>query len=493
MPQSTWGQRWREPGGGAELLRLALPLILSNSFWAIQVSVDRVLLSRQDTDAVGAVMAAVMLFWTLFQLPHSTANYVTNFVAQYHGAGRPWRIGPVVWQGLYFSLASGLAFLALILLAEGLVALGDHHPRLQELEAIYFRIMCCAALPLLLQAAAAGFFTGLGEIWIVVLMNAVGMLVNVLVAWVLIFGHWGFPEMGIAGAGWAMVAGSWASALLGLVVMFCPHHCRQYALLSGWRFDPALCGRLLRFGIPAGLQWTLDALAWTLFVWMVGRLGKAELAATSIAFNLNLLAYMPTMGIAQAGAVLLGQRLGEERPTVAERSVWTAFRLAWWCMAILGTSLILLPEMYLGLFQPVNQATLPDSAPWPEVAGLTAVLLWFVAGYCLFDSMNLIFAFALKGAGDVRYVTVVSLVLAWVVMVLPTWIAVETRANLYWAWTCATSYVISLALVFLWRFCQGKWKTLRLIEPAVIEVEQPPAAATPSLVEDQPATVEAQG
>jgi MATE family multidrug resistance protein len=97
MSRSTQPAGWREDGGGRELLRLAVPLILSNGFLTLQVTLDRIMLSRLDSDAVGAVLPAVMLFWTAFALVQNTANYATTFVAQYVGAGRPHRAGPALW------------------------------------------------------------------------------------------------------------------------------------------------------------------------------------------------------------------------------------------------------------------------------------------------------------------------------------------------------------------------------------------------------------
>src|SRR5262245_1850133 len=100
-----------------ELLALAWPLIVSNSCWTLQIVLDRVLLSRSSSDEVAAGMQAAMFFWTPIVLFQYTANYATTFVAQYMGAGRPERVGPVVGQSLWFALAGGLAFLLLIPLA----------------------------------------------------------------------------------------------------------------------------------------------------------------------------------------------------------------------------------------------------------------------------------------------------------------------------------------------------------------------------------------
>jgi MATE family multidrug resistance protein len=448
-------------GGTRELLRLAWPLILSNSFWTLQIILDRILLSRSGSEAVGAGMSAALLFWTPFSLLQNTAGYATTFVAQYTGAGRPHRVGPVVWQALHFSLLAGGAFLALLPLADPLAALGGHSPRLQGLEATYLRCLCFAALPMLVTAAVSAFFAGRGDSRTVLVINGVGLVVNGLLAYAWIFGRWGFPRWGIAGAGWATVLGSGTSAVVALALMLHPRHRAAYATGSGWRFDRDLFRRLLRYGLPNGVFVALDALAFTVFVLLVGRLGEVELAATGITFTLNLIAVLPMVGIGQAVEVLVGQRLGEDRPDDAERTTWAACRLALWFTGAVALAYTVAPDP---LARPFRSTA--DPARWEEVRALVPVLLRFVACYCLFDSLNLVFSFALRGAGDTRFVTRVALALAWPVMVLPTWAAWHYHWGLYPAWAFASLYIVLLALTFLLRFRQGRWRRMRVIEPS---------------------------
>ena len=119
-----WSKQWQQEGGGRELLRLAIPLILSSSFMTLQITIDRALLSQSSSGAVAAAMPAAVLYWTFLTLLQNTASYATTFVAQYTGAGRPHRVGPAVWQALYFSVAGGVAFLGLLPLAGPLFSLG---------------------------------------------------------------------------------------------------------------------------------------------------------------------------------------------------------------------------------------------------------------------------------------------------------------------------------------------------------------------------------
>jgi MATE family multidrug resistance protein len=224
--------------------------------------------------------------------------------------------------------------------------------------------------------------------------------------------------------------------------------------------------------VPNGIGVALDALAFTVFLAMIGRLGEVELAATSITGTLNLLALLPMMGVGQAVEVLVGQRLGEDRPDEAARSAWTGAIVSFGFTLLVAVAYVLIPET---LTIPFRSRT--DVTRWAEVREVVPVLLRFVAVYCLFDSLNMVFSFALRGAGDTRFVTAVATALAWPIMVLPTWASWYYGWGLYWAWGFASAFVILLALAFLLRFMQGKWRTMRVIETAAREGE---AAAVPA-------------
>jgi MATE family multidrug resistance protein len=463
-------------GGYRELLLLALPLVLSSSFVTLQITIDRILLSRLSVDASAAAMPGIMLFWTPMALLLNTAAYVNVFVAQYTGAKRPQRVGPVVWQTVYFAVVAGLAFLGLIPLAPQLVALGAHSPVVQALEIEYFQALCWCALPSTLTAAFNGFFSGRGDSWTVLLVNAVGTGVNTVLAYLWIFGVGGFPHWGIAGAGWAMVVGSWASALLAAGLFLRSRYEAEFHTRSGWAFDLDLFTRLLRFGLPNGVQWCIDGLAFTAFILLVGRYGQAELAATNITFAINLLAVLPVMGLGQAVEIIVGQRQGERRPDLSARSTYRGLALAWVYMMVVAGAYFGVPDLFVTLFQ--NET---DPEQWHAVAEWVPILLRFVALYSLFDSFGILLSFALRGAGDVRFVTVASIVLAWPFMVLPTYWSIQAGHGLLWGWAFASFYVLSMAVLFLGRFWQGKWRSMRVIEDLPSEPDTAPVEPGPTL------------
>src|SRR5262249_17465431 len=208
---------------------------------------------------------------------------------------------------------AGLLFLIIWPLAPFLIALGKHPAEIQPLEVIYLRCLCFAALPMLVMAAVNGFFSGRGQTWTVLGIEAFGTAVNVALAIPRILGAGPIPERGTEGAGWAPVAGSGAAALLALGLFLRHKYRSQFNTLAGWRPERDLFRRLMVYGGPAGMQVLLDVLVFNFFVQLVGQLGDAQLGATTLTVRLNMIAFLPMMGLGQAVCILVGQRLGENR------------------------------------------------------------------------------------------------------------------------------------------------------------------------------------
>jgi MATE family multidrug resistance protein len=416
-----------------------------------------------------------MWYWLFFGFLSVTAGYTSTFVAQYTGANRPHRVGPAVWQGIHFALAAGLLFLVVVPLAPALIATGKHPPEIQTLEVIYLRCLSFAALPMLVMAAVNGFFSGRGKTWTVLKIEAFGTAVNVALAIPLIFGVDGLiPPLGIAGAGWATVAGSWAAALFALFLFFRPQPRAEFDTLAGWKPERELFGRLMRYGGPAGMQVFLDVLVFLLFTLFVGRLGAAALGATTLTVRLNMIAFLPMMGLGQAVCILVGQRLGENRPDLAQKSTYTGLKWSFGYMCLVAAVYLALPGVLLEVFRGDT-----DPEKFAAIAAIVPTLLVCVAIYSLADAVNLTFAFALRGAGDTRFVTAVTFVLAWPIMVIPTYLVVTYREYLrehaswmgepvYWAWAFASAHIVAMSVCFWLRFRSGKWKTMRVIEPSPV-------------------------
>jgi multidrug resistance protein, MATE family len=468
--------KWRErvasfaegPGGGREVLRVGYPLILAQMSFTLQTFLDRLFLTWYSTEAVAGAVAGLFTIWTLMALFIGTGEYLTTFIAQYKGSGRPERIGPALWQGIYFSLGAGAFVAGLSPLAGPVFEWAGHSPALREHEVTYAQILMLGAFPTVLMATLSSFFAGRGRTLTVLRVNVLVTIVNAVFDYLWIFGKGGFPRMGVAGAAWSTVASQVVGAALFLAVTFRREYRDTYRTIAGFRFEPGLFVRILRFGLPTGLQYSLEVLAFSLFLILVGRIGTDELAASGIAFNLNMIVFMPMMGLALGVSSLVGRHLGADDPRGAERTVRSALALSFVYMSACGLLYVFGSGLLLAPY-----AAGSDPREFAGIARMTPVLLCFVALYSIFDMLNVVYAAGLKGAGDTLYPLLLTVTLSWGAMLLPAYVACLVRGGgVYVAWCFATLYVVLLGILMRRRFRAGGWKSLRVIEPASLELQR---------------------
>lgn len=466
-------QSWHAPAGYREVLALAGPLVLSTGSSTVQQFVNRVFLSWHSPESLAAALPAGTLSFTILCFFIGTASYVSTFVAQYLGSGQPSRIAASAWQAIYVSLLSGVLVLPFAALAGPLFRMAGHAQDVQGLETVYFQILIYGGAPCILSSAISAFFTGIGRTRTVMWVNIGAVILNCALDYGLVLGNLGMPRLGIVGAGWATVISQSIGALVFMGLFLLGPTQREFDVWRSWRLDWPLLARLLRFGAPSGLQFMLDIFAWSLFIMLVGRLGTAELGATTLAFQVNSIVFVPMIGFAIATSTLVGQRLGEERPDLATTATWSAFQITFSYMAFVAVLYIIAPYVFLAPFGAKADPT--EFAPLRDMA---AILMRFVAFYSLFDGVNLIFSAALKGAGDTVFVMLLSSSLSMGLMVLPTWLICRDGSGSIWAaWWSLTVFILVLAVCFLLRFLQGKWRDMRVVEtPAAEVVEAEPVA-----------------
>jgi len=453
-------QRWNSEGGYRQVLAIAVPLILSTASWSVQHFVDRMFLSWYAPETIAAAMPAGMVYFSIVSLFMGTAGYASTFVAQYYGAGRYDRIGPALWQGVYVSFLGGVVLICAIPFAEIIFQWVGHDKLVQYNEVAYFRIICLGGGPYIASYALSGFYSGRGKTWPVMWVNIFATVVNLILDYALIFGHWGFSEMGIEGAGIATVIAGIFSFFVFLVLIATAAHNQIYHTVKGWRPEKELFMRLLRFGLPSGVQFFLEMASFTTFILLVGRLGIASLAASNIAFNINTLAFMPMIGCGIAISMLVGQYLGADKPDLAQTSVYSGFHLTFFYMTSIAAAYVLLPDIFVAPF-----ALQADPQRFSEIYNYSVILLRFVAVYSIFDTLNIIFTSAIKGAGDTRFVMFMTVLLSLFVLIIPTYLAIVVfKHGLMVSWVLATIYIIILGLTFYLRFIGGKWKSMRVIE-----------------------------
>jgi len=454
-------QNWSAPNGYRDVLRIGLPMVMSMASNTLMQFTDRVFLANHSVEAIAAALPAGITSFLFVSLFMGVTSYASVFIAQYVGAGSRRRVGAALWQGLYFAAGASLLMAGLYFVAGPIFEAAGHSPEVRVQEIAYFRVMCLGAFATLLSVALGNFFTGRGRTRPLMVANFIGAALNIPLDYVMIFGAGPVPSMGVVGAAWASVIGQ---ALIGLMLAALTFTAKNDRSMGVWRnraFDAELFGRLMRFGLPGGVHFFLNMFAVTFFIFMIGRLGKIELAATNIALSIDMLAFLPMIGFSVAVSVMVGQAIGSGRPDDAAKATSSTIRLTLSWMSLVLVCFMLFPRQIIGLFLVSGQ----DAAESRAILEMGVVFLRWVAVYSLFDGVGIIYTGAIKGAGDTAYVMKVIAVMAVVAMIAPVWLLVEVlRAEAYLVWAVLTFYVCALGLLMWLRYRGGRWREMRVIE-----------------------------
>ena len=334
----------------------------------------------------------------------------------------------------------------------------------QELEVVYFQILALSSGPIIIAAAMSSFFTGRGLTWVTMVVTGIAALINIVGDYLLIFDKLGLGLSPIAGAAWATVFAHWASVVIYALWMYLPRSRERFGLVHGWKFDLSLMKRLISYGGSSGLHMLVEGFGFTVLIMMVGRLGKVAAEATTLAFSVNIILFIPMIGLGIAISTLVGQQLGNNRADLAERATWTGMALGMLYSGIAAAMYIAVPEVFLYAYE-----SYADPAEFAPIRATTVILLRFVALYFIFDTMQIVFACAIKGAGDTFFVMMVAGGVSLLGVTVGQIGSQYFGGGLYWWWTVMTAWLFTLAMAYLARFLHGGWRTMRVIEKQYIE------------------------
>ena len=442
-------------------MHIAWPLIINSGTFAVLNFADRIFLSWYSEDAFRASLPAGILFFTLVCGFMALAGFTNTFVSQLWGSGDKEGCARATAQGIIFSVLSIPLMMLLMPLGSWFLTISAHGAEVLRLEQEYFKILMWGGGGMVLSSALSSFFSGRGKTFVIMGCNVVANGLNIVLNYALVFGKWGFPEMGIAGAGWATVIGSWISPLIFALLYFSKSVNAEFKTFKNMKYDPWFFKRMIRFGLPSGLHWFLDVSAFTIFVLLIGRLGPIAHIASNIALSINLIAFMPMIGMGMAASILVGQYLGRNQPDYAERVGWLALKIGLGYIASIGVTFLLFPGFYTNVFEGTAAATVP----FDELLKAVRILLVLLAVWGIADASALVLSGALKGAGDTHFVMYFQSAVAWGILVPGQLVLVLVlKANMYVCWGWTLLYIVILGIGFALRFRSNRWKNIDLLD-----------------------------
>jgi MATE family multidrug resistance protein len=439
------------------LLGLAWPIVVYRSSQVVIGIADAVMVAHLGAAALAATTAGALNAFNFFILPMGTVFIVSSFSSQLFGMGDLRGARRYAWYGLAVAAATtGLALAAIPLVPRALAPL-PYAADVRALMQDYLVVRLLSAGAAVGLEALANYYSGLGNTRLPMRASVAAMVLNVVGSWLLIDGRLGAPAMGVRGTAVAASV-STGVAFLGLFAVFAWEGRRGGG--SG-RLRAAEALRTLRYGLPSGLNWFLEFLAFSFFTnVVVAGLGTTSLAALMAVIQVNSVAFMPAFGIASAGAILVGQAIGAGAKDRVPEVVRLTFGVAATWQALVGLVYLAAPGLVLAGF-----ARDPATAGPLLEAGRRMLLL--SVAWQLFDAGATVLAEALRAAGDTVFTLWARVAIAWLVFAPGSWISVRLLGGgdaVAVGWFVA--YLALLALVLVARFRSGAWRRIVLVEPA---------------------------
>ncbi len=427
-------------------LLLAVPIILGQVSQMLMGAVDSLMIGQVGTVPLAASAFAGSMFAFFYVSGLGLCFPVAVLVSRAHGADRPEECGQWLRHGLAVAAGAGcLAAVAMELLGTQLDRLGQP-PEVVAAAQPFFSLIALSLVPALAFQAFRQFAEALGRPWLPMVIMMIGVVLNVGLNWVLIYGHLGAPAMGLAGAGVATLSARCVDLLLLWILLKTHQPLRPNWPVRWWgKLEWARMRELLSIGVPAAGQLVFEVGAFTVAAWMMGRIGTVALAAHQIALSCASLTFMFPLGLSMAAGMRVSQALGAGRRELVRPIGFGALGMA---CGVMGAFAVV-----FWLAGPAIARGFVDDA---AVVTLAGQLLAMAALFQLFDGGQVVGSGLLRGMADMKMPTAITFVAYWCVM-LPTayWWGVHV-GNPIGVWRALVFGLAGAAIFLAWRFW---WRT----------------------------------
>jgi putative MATE family efflux protein len=423
-------------------------MMLEMAMESVFAVVDAFFVARLGADAVATVGLTEAVLTLVFAVAIGLSMGATALVARRIGEGDREAAAVTAVQVYALGLAVSLAVAVLgFLAAPDILRLMGASPSVVAGGTGYTRILLAGSPTVLLLFLGNAVFRGAGDAAIAMRVLWFANLINIVLDPCLIFGWGPFPELGLAGAAVATTIGRGAGCFYQIVVLV-RHGGRVAIRRRHLRLDRAVLARLVRVSAGGIGQYLVATASWVFLVRVIAVFGSAALAGYTLAVRVVIFTILPSWGLTNAAATLVGQNLGAGQPERAERSVWLTARVNVVFMGAVALLFLLLPEALIGIF-----------TDQPEVVAVGVSCLRWVASCYLVFAYGLVMIQAFNGAGDTTTPTVLNLLCYWVWQLPVAWVlAVPLGLGPTGVFVAVASSEILLGLAGIVLFRRGRWK-----------------------------------
>ena len=427
------------------MLRLAVPLALTELGWLSMSFIDTVMVGRlpDSAIAIGAVSLGSTLFYTIGVFGSGIMLGMDTLVSQAYGARKLDECHRLMWNSVYFASAISPILMLSVLSFLPFFSRFGLQPALVAATVPFLKALVWSTLPLALYFALRRYLQSMHIVKPVVFALISANLINLLGNWVFVYGHLGMHKYGVAGSGWSTcLSRTYMVAVLATAVVYYDRKRQSGLWHASRRLEMNRIRKLLRLGFPAALQLLLEIGAFAFATFLIGKLGAVALAGHQIALNVASFTYMVPLGIGSAAAVRVGHALGAQDSHGAARAGWTALLFGAFFMCCSGLVLFLFSRQIARIY-----------TPEVDVINAGATLLLVAAVFQLFDGLQVVATGALRGAGNTRVPMLTNFAGYWLIgLPLGAFLCFKSRLGALGMWIglCVALILIGSTLVSVW-------------------------------------------
>jgi MATE family multidrug resistance protein len=434
-----------------ELVKIAVPMVVSQGAFAVMIFTDRYFMSQIDPVHMAAALGGGVATFFSFCFFSGLFSYTNAMAAQYLGAREEAKCSKVVTQGMIMTLMSIPLLVIITFSVAGIFEGMGHDPIQVELERSYYMILMLGTPVFLAKICIASYFAGVGRTYIVMICDVCGLVLNVPLCYAMVFGKFGLPEMGIVGAGFSTIIAEIFSFSLFIIFYLQKEHREKFKILQSFHLDMGILRRFLRLGFPSGLELFLNVAAFNLFLLMFQAYGVVEGASAAIVFNWDILSFVPMIGLNIGVISLIGRFVGAQDMERANEVIAAGFLMGIAYSAVLAILYITFRFQLVEIFAP------PDG-DFSEIRSLAAFMMVGLSSYAMADAICLVSGGVLRGAGDTRWLMIVSVSLHWAMLVAQYFIILVFKLDPRISWLAFVVLMLCIAVVYMWRLVSGKWR-----------------------------------
>lgn len=439
----------------SDVLMITLPSLCELVLTQLTSMADQVMVGRLPGEegimalsAVGIAMQPKFLLMTMGMAMNVGA---TAMIARYRGKQDRRMANQAFRQALFLNLLLGLAFSALGLVgAEGLIRfMGGENLASETMQAgiRYVQIAMYGFLPLMMTFTITGALRGIGDSRTPLIYNTIANVVNLIFNYMMIYGKFGFPRMGVDGAAWATNIGQIAAFLIAVATVFGKDRYLRVDLREPFRFDWELMKDIALIGIPSMIEQLFMRTGIIIYTRFIVGLGDLYYATHQILMSVQAMTFMTGQGFATASTTLMGQSLGKRRYDMAKLYMQTTRQLGFWVSILLALLMVFFNRTIIGFYNST-----------PEITAVGSQIMILMAASQPIQNSQFIITGGLRGAGDTRYTAVVMAVTVLGVRTVLAWFAIRVLDLGIWgAWIALIADQCLRSLLVLLRFRSGRW------------------------------------